>query len=69
VRRYFASQNFSAILDAKETGEYSAFILDDNSTTPKNWGQLRKLSWTAAIKRTTGTGMAMEMGTEITSNC
>ena len=41
MRRYFASQNFSAILDAKETGDYSAFILDD-STTPKNWGQLRK---------------------------
>lgn len=32
---------FLAILDAKETGDYSAFILDDEST-PKNWGELRK---------------------------
>lgn len=35
------SEVFLAILDAKETGDYSAFILDDG-TTPKNWGQLRK---------------------------
>ena len=35
------SEVFLAILDAKETGDYSAFILDDG-TTPKNWGELRK---------------------------
>jgi hypothetical protein len=35
------SDVFQAILDAKETGDYSAFILDDGST-PKNWGELRK---------------------------
>jgi hypothetical protein len=35
------SKVFLAILNAKETGDYSAFILDDG-TTPKNWGQLRK---------------------------
>jgi spore cortex formation protein SpoVR/YcgB (stage V sporulation) len=34
------SEVFLAILDAKETGDYSAFILDDG-TTPKNWGELR----------------------------
>lgn len=36
------SEVFLAILDAKETGDYSAFILDDG-TAPKNWGQLRKV--------------------------
>jgi hypothetical protein len=35
------SEVFLAILDAKETGDYSSFILDDGST-PKNWGELRK---------------------------
>jgi hypothetical protein len=35
------SEVFLAILDAKETGDYSAFILEDG-TTPRNWGQLRK---------------------------
>jgi hypothetical protein len=65
VRRYFASQNFSAILDAKETGDYSAFI-PMTAPRPKIGDSYGKLSWTAAIKR--ATGMAMEMGTEITSN-
>ena len=32
---------FEAILHAKQTGDYSAFILDDGSS-PQNWGQLRK---------------------------
>src|SRR5687768_4100816 len=35
------SEVFLAILDARQTGDYSAFTLDDG-TTPKNWGQLRK---------------------------
>ena len=35
------SEVFTAILEAKETGDYSVFILPDG-TTPKNWGQLRK---------------------------
>ena len=35
------SEVFLAILEAKETGDYSAFLLDDG-TTPENWGQLRK---------------------------
>jgi len=35
------SEIFLAILEAKETGDYSAFVLDDG-TTPENWGQLRK---------------------------
>jgi len=32
---------FTAILEAKESKDFSVFILDDG-TTPKNWGQLRK---------------------------
>lgn len=35
------SDVFQLILDAKESGDYSAFILG-NGSTPKNWGQLRK---------------------------
>jgi hypothetical protein len=35
------SDVFAAILEAKESGDYSVFILADG-TTPKNWGQLRK---------------------------
>lgn len=33
---------FETIVNAKQTGDYSAFILEDG-TTPTNWGQLRKL--------------------------
>ena len=33
---------FQTIVNAKQTGDYSAFILEDG-TTPKNWGELRKL--------------------------
>lgn len=32
---------FETIVDAKQSGDYSAFMLEDGST-PKNWGQLRK---------------------------
>jgi hypothetical protein len=32
---------FLAILDAKKSGDYSDFVLEDG-TTPKNWGQFRK---------------------------
>ncbi|HSA99847.1 MAG TPA: hypothetical protein VLE49_04300 [Anaerolineales bacterium] len=32
---------FTALLDARKTGDYSAFTFDDG-TMPKNWGQLRK---------------------------
>jgi hypothetical protein len=35
------SETFLAILKAKETGDYSAFVLEDG-TSPKNWGQFRK---------------------------
>lgn len=31
---------FEALLEAKQTGDFSAFILEDGSS-PKNWGQLR----------------------------
>lgn len=32
---------FEAILEAKQSGDYGVFILEDG-TEPKNWGQLRK---------------------------
>jgi hypothetical protein len=35
------SSTFQAILDAKQSGDYSAFTLPDGST-PTNWGQFRK---------------------------
>ena len=35
------SADFLAILNAKETGDFSAFILQDGST-PTNWGQFKK---------------------------
>ena len=34
------STDFLAILDAKKTGDFSAFLLEDG-TTPKNWAQFR----------------------------
>lgn len=35
------SDAFLAILEAKETGDYSAFALEDG-TVPQNWGQFKK---------------------------
>jgi hypothetical protein len=35
------AQIFEALLEAKQTGDFSAFILEDG-TTPENWGQLKK---------------------------
>jgi len=35
------SELFTAILEAKSSGDYTAFALGDGST-PKNWGQFRK---------------------------
>ncbi len=45
---------FKAILDAKRTGDYSAFILE-NGTTPRNWGQLKK----AILEEKSGLGIVM----------
>jgi hypothetical protein len=39
------SSVFSAILDAKKSGDYSAVVLPDGSTA-SNWGQLRKSVFT-----------------------
>ena len=35
------AQIFETLIKAKQTGDFSAFILEDG-TTPENWGQLRK---------------------------
>jgi hypothetical protein len=36
-----SAEVFEALIHAKQTGDYSAFILEDGSS-PQNWGQLRK---------------------------
>lgn len=35
------AETFAALITAKQTGDYSDFVLDDGSI-PENWGQLRK---------------------------
>jgi hypothetical protein len=35
------AQIFESLIEAKQTGDFSAFILEDG-TTPENWGQLKK---------------------------
>lgn len=37
------SETFKAILLAKETNDYSAFILAADGSSPKNWGELRSV--------------------------
>jgi len=44
------SEVFLALLDAKESGDYSAFMLNDG-TTPKNWEQLRKAILNSSDKK------------------
>src|SRR5687768_4921204 len=44
------SEIFLAILKAKESGDYSAFLLDDGNT-PENWGQLRKAILDSSAKK------------------
>lgn len=48
------SEIFKMILEARRTGDYSAFILDDG-TSPKNWGDLRK----AILEEKNGLGIVM----------
>ncbi|MEP7136969.1 MAG: hypothetical protein ABI904_18745 [Chloroflexota bacterium] len=47
------SETFLAILLAKQTGNYSAFTLEDG-TTPKNWGEFRKAILDGEKKGTLG---------------
>ncbi len=35
------AETFEALVEAKQTGDFSAFILEDGSS-PENWGQLKK---------------------------
>ena len=51
------SATFLAILEAKTTGDYSAFVLEDGST-PKNWGQFRKAILDGEKKGTLGVVMS-----------
>jgi len=38
-----AADMFVAIIDAKKNNDFSAFALGDDGTTPKNWGQFKKV--------------------------
>ena len=55
---------FLAILEAKKTGDFSAFLLEDG-TTPRNWGELRKAILDGSRKG--GLGIIMS-GKDNTSN-
>ena len=37
------SDNFLAILLARQTGDYSAFTFEEGTAVPENWGQFRKV--------------------------
>lgn len=54
---YEPSELFQLILKAKESGDYSAFILEDG-TMPKNWGQFRKAIMDGEKKGTLGIVMS-----------
>lgn len=51
------AETFAAILLAKETGDYSTFMLEDGST-PANWGQFRKAVLNGAKKNNLGVVMS-----------
>ena len=48
---------FESILQAKQTGDYSAFILEDG-TTPSNWGQFKKAILNKDKKNSVGVVMS-----------
>ena len=54
---------FQTIVYAKQTGDYSAFILADGST-PKNWGQLRK----SILEQNNGLSLVMSNKDKINGN-
>jgi hypothetical protein len=51
------AETFKALLNAKQTGDYSDFVLEDGST-PKNWGQLRKAILDNGKKNSVGVVMS-----------
>ena len=57
---------FKALIEAKLTGDFSEFILEDGST-PKNWGQLKK-SILDADKNGSGSVAISDITTNITDN-
>ena len=54
-------ETFETLLDAKQSGDYSAFVLADGST-PKNWGQLRKAILEQGKKQSLGLIMSNSQG-------
>jgi len=66
------SDVFVAILEAKETGDYSAFVLEDG-TVPQNWGQFKKAlkekkANLGSVMSSTGNGDDVENNSNANSN-
>lgn len=59
--------DFADVLLAKETGDYSNFVLEDGST-PQNWGQLKKAFLNKAEKNNLGSVMSDKDNDEDTPN-
>ena len=51
------SEIFEAMIEAKQTGDFSTFILEDGSS-PENWGQLRKAILAKDEKNSVGVVMS-----------
>jgi len=56
------SDTFLAVLLAKQTGDYSAFIFEDGTAVPENWGQFRKLVLDGDKKANLGVVMSQKDG-------
>ena len=54
---------FEALIEARQTGDYSDFVLEDG-TTPKNWGQLRSAILDQDKKNSVGVVVSSSNGNE-----
>lgn len=61
------SDTFLAILDAKKTKDFSAFVLEDGST-PTNWGQFKKAVLNGDKKNNLGVVMSHRNNEDHTNN-
>jgi len=61
------SETFLAILDAKKTKDFSAFVLEDGSI-PKNWGQFKKAALNGDKKGNLGIVMSHRNNEDKTNN-
>ena len=61
------SETFLAIIEAKKTKDFSAFVLDDGST-PTNWGQFKKAALNGDKKNNLGVVMSHKNNEDKTNN-